>query len=166
MQPQYVQEVDVLIAVVKWLLSEGWLIEHLSIPRGQGIDSVAAMKKVRAELAGLNVKEGSVRYVSKGEDIRATKGGILWKIECKGLGNEVSTRTVRNNFDRASASTVSYYDKPKGLQLGLALPEEYLKHVEGRLPKALRIALNLWVFLYVKSENIVYASAPDDTLSD
>jgi hypothetical protein len=166
MQPQYVQEVDVLIAVVKWLLSEGWLIEHLSIPRGQGIDSIADVKKVRAELAGLNVEDGSVRYASKGEDIRATKGGTLWKIECKGLGTEVRTPTVRNNFDRALASTVSYYDKPKGLRLGLALPEEYLKHVEGRLPRALRTALNLWVFLYVKSENMVYTFAPDDTLSD
>ena len=92
--------------------------------------------------------------------------GTLWKIECKGLGAEVRTPTVRNNFDRALASMVSYYDKPKGLRLGLALPEEYLKHLEVRLPRALGTALNLWVFLYVKSENTVYASAPDDTLSD
>ena len=72
--------------------------------------------------------------------------------------------TVRNQFDRALASVVSYYDRAQGLQLGLALPEEYLKHIQDRLPQALRATLNLWILLYVSADNEVYAYAPHEEL--
>jgi hypothetical protein len=164
MESQYVPEVDVLVAVVRYLHSEGWNIESLSIARGQGIDSVGNMNKVKAELAKLGIEEKNVRFVSEREDIRAKKGSSLWRIECKGLAESMKPPTVRNQFDRALASVVSYYDQTQGLQLGLALPEEYFKHIKARLPQALRTALSLWVLLYVSADNEVVAFAPDEGL--
>jgi hypothetical protein len=164
MQPQYVHEADVLIAAVRWLHSEGWIVESLSIAYGQGIYSVSSKNRVKAELAKLGIQEKSVRFVSRGEDIRARKGSTLWRIECKGLAESMKSPTVRNQFDRVLASVVSYYDQAQGLQLGLALPEEYVKHIQGRLPRALRIALNLWVLLYVSADEEVYCFAPYESL--
>ena len=164
MEPQYVPEVDVLIAVVRWLHSEGWTIESLSIARGVGIDYVSSKNKLKAELIKLGIEERNVRFVSKGEDIRARKEDSLWRIECKSLGEGLKSPTVRNQFDRALASVVSYYDQAQGLQLGLALPEEYLKHIRDRVPQALRAALNLWILLYVSADEEVYAFAPHEKL--
>ena len=164
MQPQYIPEVNVIIAVVRWLHSEGWTIQSLSIPRGQGIDSVSSKNKVKAELAALGIEEKSVRFVPKGEDIRARKGSTLWRIECKSLGTDLRPSTLRNQFDRGLASTASYYDQSQGLQLGLALPEEYFKHIKDRLPQALRIAINLWVFIYVIADELIATLAPHEEL--
>lgn len=164
MESQYVPEVNVLIAVVRYLHLEGWTIESLSVAHGVGIDSVNSKNKVKDELAKLGIEWNSVRLVSTGEDIRAKKGSILWRIECKGLAESMKPSTTRNQFDRALASVVSYYDQTHGLQLGLALPEEYFKHIKVRLPQALRIALSLWVLLYVSADNEVVAFAPDEGL--
>jgi hypothetical protein len=164
MESQYVPEVDVLIAVVRYLHSEGWTIENLSVAHGAGIDSVSSKNRVKVELAKLGIERNIVRFVSKGEDIRARKGGILWRIECKGLAESMKPPTVRNQFDRALASVVSYYDQTHGLQLGLAVPEEYFKHIKVRLPQALRIVLSLWVLLYVSADREVYVFAPHKEL--
>lgn len=164
MRAQYIPEIEILVAAVKWLHSSGWTIEHVSIPHGQGIDSISSKAKLQTELALLGIQDGTVRFVSKGEDVRAKKGNILWRIECKGLGTDLPSSTVRNNFDRALASTVSYYDRSEGLRLGIALPEEYFKFVKNRLPRALRIALNMWVFLYVRSDNEIYEFTPNQEL--
>ena len=164
MEPQYVPELNVLMAVVQWLHSEGWTIERLSIAHGAGIDSVNAKNRVEAELTRLGIERNSVRLVSIGEDIRAKKGDTLWRIECKGLAEGMKPPTVRNQFDRALAGVVSYYDQTQGLQLGLALPEEYFKHIKARLPQALKTALNLWVLLYVSADEEVCAFAPHEEL--
>jgi hypothetical protein len=164
MKPQYVPEVDVLIAVVRYLHSESWTIESLSVAHGAGIDSVSSKNRVKVGLAKLGIEWNSVRLVSMGEDIRAKKGSILWRIECKGLAESMKPSTTRNQFDRALASVVSYYDRTHGLRLGLALPEEYFKHIKVRLPQALRTALSLWVLLYVSADNEVVAFAPDEGL--
>jgi len=74
----------------------------------------------------------------------------------------VARATLKNNFDRAVASAVSYYDR-KGIRVGLALPEEYRKHVARKLPRALREALNMWLFLYVVDEEI-YVWGPDEDI--
>ena len=164
MESQYVPEVAVIIAVIKWLHFEGWTVESLSIPSGQKIDSIASKNQVKAQLALLGIEARNVRFASRGEDIRASKDNILWKIECKGLGGEERPQTVRNQFDRALASAVSYYNQNQGLRVGIALPEEYTKHIEGRLPKALRTALNLWVFLYISADDVLLAFAPDEKI--
>jgi hypothetical protein len=162
--PQYVPEVDVLIAVVRWLRSEDWTIESLSIARGKGINSADSKNRVKAELVKLGIEVRNVRFASTGEDIRAEKGGSLWRVECKGLADSMKPPTIRNQFDRALASVVSYYDHAQRLQLGLALPEEYSKHIRDRLPETLRTALNLWVFLYVSADAEIYAFAPHEEL--
>jgi hypothetical protein len=91
---------------------------------------------------------------SQGPDIEAVCGDEVWKIECKGLGN-VTPQTLKNNFDRAIASAVSYYRKKEGLRIGLALPEAYIAHMRERLPQALREAINLWIFLYITDDEVV-----------
>ena len=164
MEPQYVPEVNVLIAVVRWLHSEGWTIESLSIAYGEGIDSVSSKNRAKAGLAKLGIEGKNVRFVSKGEDIRAKEGSSLWRIECKGLAESMKPPTIRNQFYRALASVVSYYDQAQVLQLGLALPEEYFKHIKDRLPQALRTVLNPWVLLYVSADEEVYAFAPHEEL--
>jgi hypothetical protein len=160
MEPQYVPEVDVLIAVVRWLHSEGWAIEVLSVARGQGIDSTRSKNKVEAELAKLGIEKKNIRFVSKGEDISARKGSSLWRIECKGLAESLKPSTVRNQFDRALASVVSYYNQKQGLQLGLAMPEECRKLIKDRIPQVLRATLNLWILLYVSADEEIYPFAP------
>ena len=165
LQAQYVPEINVLIAVAKWLYSDGWALESLSVPRGQGIDSVAAKNKLIAELTALGIQKTGIRFVSRGEDIRARQGSSLWRIECKGLGTNLPSSTVRNNFDRALASTVSYYTQEDGLRLGLALPEEYIKLISDRVPQALRMAINLWILLYVSADDLVVEFAPDEKIT-
>jgi len=162
LEAQYVPEIDVLIAVAKWLHSNDWTIESLSIPSGQGIGSASSSSKLRAELAAVGIEDKNIRFVSKGEDIRARQGSNLWKIECKGLSSGTS-QTDRNNLDRAIASAVSYYTQRERLRLGLALPEWYKNFFPDRLPQALREAIELWVFLYCGKDE-VYEFAPDEKI--
>ena len=61
MKVQYVPEIDVIIAVAKWLHSNGWTIESLSLPRGQGIDSAGNKNKLTAALATLSIEEKNIR---------------------------------------------------------------------------------------------------------
>ena len=86
-------------------------------------------------------------FKSTGPDIVASSGAELWRFECKGMG-EGTPQTQKNNFDRAVASVVSYYES-SDLRLGLALASGYLLEYRfgNRLPVALRKALNLWVFV-------------------
>ena len=163
MKAQYVPEIDIIIAVVKWLHLDGWIIGSLSLPRGQGIDSVGNKSKLADELIALGIEQKKVRLLSKGEDIRARQGSCLWRIECKGLGTDLPPSTVRNNFDRTVASTVSYYTQNDGLRLGLAVPDDYLKFLRNRVPRALRVAINLWIFLCSSSDD-VYVFAPDEEI--
>jgi len=163
LQAQYVPEIDVIIAIAKWLYANGWTMESFSIPSGQKIDSVNSKTKLRTELAKLGIEDKSIRFLPKGEDIRARERNNLWRIECKSLGTGKRS-TDRNNFDRAVASCVSYYTQREGLRLGLALPEEYRDLIRDRLPQALREAINLWVFIYVSSDDFVAVFAPDEEI--
>jgi len=152
---QSIPETDVLIGTIKWLQANGWQIEKISPPHGQGIrssdESINIMGQQGISLAG-------VRIESHGEDIQARLGEIVWKIECKGLGVGKKT-TDKNNFDRAVASTLSYLTV-EGLRLGLALPEYYRYFLRKKLPQALRTKTNLWVFLYVDI-NELYLFPPE-----
>ena len=138
-----------LVATAIWLRREGWDIAALSVSPGGGITTLEKRRilRQRLESAGATISR-STRFYSNGPDIVANREGRLWKIECKGLGEGV-TSTRRNHFDRALASVVSYLDSP-AVELGLALPMEYLfDHRWGnRMPKYLREACRLWVLLY------------------
>ena len=107
----------------------------------------------------LGIEPKKVKLLSQGEDIRAKRGSYLWRIECKGLGIDLPTSTVRNNFDMAVATTVSYYTQNDGLRLGIAVPDGYLKFLRDRVPLAFRVAVNLWIFLCA-SNNDVFVFAP------
>jgi hypothetical protein len=164
MDNQLVSEIDVLIGITKWLISKGWQVEVLSIPHGQGINSAADRNKLETELTKVGMDVCNIKFIASGEDIRAKQGNNIWKIECKGLTSG-KNQTVKNNFDRAVASVVSYYTKSEDLQLGLALPdaEEYKRFIRARLPKALREAIKLWVFLYCTKDE-VYEFAPNEEI--
>jgi len=164
LEAQIVPEVNVLIAVAKWLHLKGWQIERVSMPHGRGIDSVINRKKLEAELSSAGIPINNIKFMQAGEDIRARQGNNLWKIECKCLGSGKRT-TNKNHFDRAVASVVSYYTQKEGLRLGLALPdsEEYEKFLRDKLPQALREAIELWIFLYA-SKDEVYEFAPNEAI--
>ncbi|MBA7622123.1 hypothetical protein ES703_29494 [subsurface metagenome] len=162
MQAQFVPEIDVIISVAKWLHSEGWQLERVSVPRGRGIDRIGNKDKLEAEFTAVGISMDDIEFRREGEDIRARQGSNLWKIECKGLSSGKPT-TDKNNFDRAIASAASYYTQINGLRLGLALPEWYKKYFRNKLPQALRVAISLWVFLYASSDEI-YVFAPDEEI--
>ncbi len=155
MQANYIpdiSEVDVLIGVTKWLHKECWEIKNISLARGQGISQ--NKEKVKTKLANIGISVTNIKFTTRGEDIRAEQGNNIWKIECKGLSSGKS-ETIKNNFDRAVASTVSYYDQRGNLRIGLALPEGYNKFLREKLPKALRIAINLWVFFWADYDDVL-----------
>ena len=164
MTTQYVQEIDVNIAVAKWLHSNGWQLERISMPHGRGIDSIRNKAKLEAEFTAVGISISNIEFRPTGEDIRARKDGILWRIECKSLGADLPSSTVRSQFDRALSSTVSNYNQRGRLRLGLALPEEYNKLVRGRVPQALREAINLWILLYVSADDEVVVFAPEEEI--
>lgn len=155
MEAQYVTEPDVLIAVAKWLNSNGWQLEKVSTRNKD---------KVKTEFTRLGIPLDNIEFRREGEDIRARQGSELWRIECKGLSSG-TPETVKTNFDRAVASCVSYFTTREGLRLGLALPdsEEYKKFLRDKLPQALREAIELWIFLYA-SKDEVYEFAPNEAI--
>lgn len=144
-----VSEFDVLIATALWLHENGWTMDSVSLAKGQGLPPIeeqkASVKQVFAD-ARVPYDEGTL-FKNRGPDIVARSGTTVWKFECKGIG-QGTAQTHRNNFDRAVASVVSYYDTPQ-TRLGLALANDYLwEHTfGGRLPMHLREAIGLWVFL-------------------
>ena len=165
-------ELDVLIATATWLHHQRWTIDRISIATGQGLPPVGAQ---RAELEKAFERVGipfqpDTLYAPTGPDIVASSGSDVWKVECKGMGGG-KPATQRNSFDRAVSSVVSYYDG-QATRLGLALASNYLFGFGfgQRLPKAMRRALVLWVFLVedgevtplAPGEELPYPGALDD----
>lgn len=164
MTPQYVPEIEVLIKVARLLNSEGWQIEKVCLPQGDGIDYSANKKRLQEEFSICGIATGTIRFGRTGEDIKAKQKDGVWRIECKGTSLSTTYQTNRNNFDRAVASVVSYYDGTERLRLGLAIPEELGKLLHARLPQALREAIDLWVFIYSKADNEVFLFAPEEEI--
>jgi hypothetical protein len=158
-----IPEIDILIETSIWLFSNGWTLDTVSLARGQGIDGKEHKKKLYIRL--LESKVEFPNHNSNGPDIIAKKDGLIWKIECKGLGEGVS-QTLRNNFDRALSSTVSYYDQRNNLQIGLAMPRDstYLGLIRSRIPQALREAINLWVILWNVEKKVIEAYSPNQNI--
>jgi len=148
MRQEPVPEIHILIETCHWLCSKGWQLDTVSFPKGKGLDYSEQQKMFFRRMITSKI-ELPKNYESNGPDIIARKDDIIWKVECKGLGIGVKS-TLRNNFDRALSSTVSYYDKTQGVRLGLAMPQEsiYLNLVQNKIPQALRLKLDLWIFLW------------------
>lgn len=156
-------ELEVLIATLVWLVRNGWTIEAISVAAGYGLPSVDRQKnEIKKALVAKNVSIDQVIFKAKGPDIVACSQEGVWKIECKGLGKG-KAQTHRNNFDRAVASVISYFDDPS-TRLGLAVANDYLwaYNLSERLPQTLRAVTNLWVFL-LENETI-YPYEPTEEL--
>lgn len=156
-------ELEVLIATLVWLVRNGWTVEAISVAGGHGLLSIEDQKEeVRKTLIRETASLDRLVFKAKGPDIIARSREGVWKIECKGLG-QGKAQTHRNNFDRAVASVMSYFDD-SSTRLGLALANDYLwaYNFQHRLPLALREATNLWIFLLEK--HTLYPYTPNDEL--
>ena len=122
-----VSEPEVLIATTSFLIERGVTPYQFSVAAGKGIDTAGATSRLRAAFASVGQ---SPSFTGNGADILGFSDSEWWIVECKGSGTG-KPPTQRNNFDRALASVVSYFeDEPQGIPqknlkvcLGLALPE-------------------------------------------
>ena len=156
-------ELEVLVATLVWLVRNGWTAEAISIATGHGLPSIEHQKEeVKKTLIRENASLEQLVFKAKGPDIIARSQEGVWKIECKGLG-QGKAQTHRNNFDRAVASVMSYFDNPQ-TRLGLALANDYLwvYNFSERLPLTLRQATNLWVLLL--ENGTIYPYKPTEEL--
>jgi hypothetical protein len=170
-----IPENDVLLATVAFLRERGVTCYGISVARGKGIDKKASETSAWAAL-GDDITH-IYPFSSEGADVIGISATEWWKVECKGSGTGKS-QTQRNNFDRALASAVSYYEeKPSNLPkeyarygnaqsyLGLALPASraYLNELKRRVRLPLRKALNLWVLLYEPNSKKIRAISPEES---
>jgi len=161
--PILTTELAVLVSMIIWLLRDEWEIEEISIARGHGLATVECQKtEIEKAFIAENAPFEKTIFKPKGPDIIARSERGIWKIECKGLGKG-KPQTHRNNFDRAVASVMSYFDAPQ-TRLGLAIANDYLwvYNFSERLPKTLREATNLWVFLL--ENKTIYPYKPTEEL--
>ncbi|MBA7472700.1 hypothetical protein ES707_08032 [subsurface metagenome] len=172
---QIIQEIDVLVATTLFLVERGIKPYRFSIAKGKGIDTESAKERLYKTFCST---PGFVpNFVNDGPDIIGISETEWWQVECKGSGKGVQS-TQRNNFDRALASVVSYYeDETMGLSkqyeqyskaqpyLGLALPASpvYLKELKRRVRQPLRKRLNLWVLLYEPESKSIRTVSPENS---
>ena len=171
MTSQTVAEIDVLIAVARWLwIDKRVLPIKFSIARGQGIDAQQSRRNLETAMAALEIPEKLKKYRSYtgiGPDLEGLSKDEYWKIECKGFGTGKNS-THRNHFDRALASVVSYYQdrvdewpdhKPI---IGLALPNApiFRSLLKSKVRRPLRSQLNLWVLLFNPDESSITPIEP------
>ena len=152
-----IEENDVLYATIRFLIKERKTMPYpISPATGRGIDPEPTKAKIRKLYESIG-KEPP--FVSSGPDIVAVSDKEWWCVECKGAGTGKSA-TQRNNFDRALASVVSYYENSPQVPpqfedwaigstvfLGLALPAttDYVSQLVKRVRPPLRQRLNQWV---------------------
>ena len=167
-----VPEIDVLIGVVRWLWAQRTLPVQFSIATGQGINAQQNRQELERALEALDIPDNLRKYKyfsGTGPDVEAFSATVYWRIECKGAGAGKSS-TQRNNFDRALASVVSYYEDTlpdwpdHELRLGLALPNTsiFLGLLKSRVRQPLRKQLNLSVLLYQIDDEGVISIRPDE----
>ena len=173
---QITQEGKVLAATTLFLLERGVKPYKFSFPTGQGIDTWSIQKEIHSILNSVGIQR--IHVSKQGADIIGVSETEWWLVECKGSGTG-KEQTQRNNFDRALASVVSYYEEEtKGLPkeyeqynnakpyLGLALPASptYLKQLEKRVRQSLRKRLNLWILLYEPESKSIRSVSPEGNL--
>ena len=181
--PPLVSETYVLHAIALWFVNHATIDKMvISVPHGQQLANVKQREQLKEALAGAGIDKEKLSFESKGPDIEVWEEERIWRVECKGLtGGHPST--LANNFDRALASVVSYYDEPQAdaapdteppnlkdlieslqspdrpVRLALALPEDkrYQHLIRTNLKPALRRKLDLWLFMVdPKTRNVQY----------
>ncbi len=167
-----IPEPDVLLATTSYLIERGVLPYQFSVAAGRGIDTAGATARLQSAFSSIG---HSPIFSGDGADILAISSTEWWVIECKGSGTG-QPQTLRNNFDRALASVVSYFEEqPQGLaaefasvavHLGLAIPAipAYLKELRRRVRSPLRKRLNLWILLYEPESKTIRAVPPQDAI--
>lgn len=166
---EIIPEGEVLLGTLRYLLKRQAIPFQVSVPTGQEIDTNQIKKKVAEIFANVDFNPD---FVGSGPDVVAVSESEYWIVECKGTGKGQSS-TQRNNFDRALASTVSYYEdnppnppgwaKNASIFLGLALPntKQYLNELKRRVRSPLRKRLNLWVLLFDTESKQIKEIPPD-----
>ncbi len=154
-----VEESTVLKKTTDFLINRGVIPYRFSVARGRGINSSEVLSSISQKFASAGINPV---FSASGADIEGISEKEWWRIECKGSGSGTS-QTQRNNFDRALASVVTYFELPPytllsnseevknaKLFLGLALPASphYLRELKQRVRPSLRMHLNLWILLY------------------
>ena len=167
MSDPIIPEVNVLRATISYLAGRGVFPVQMSPPTGQGIDT----SNFKKEMTELFSKFGAQpNFVGNGPDLIGASETEYWLVECKGSGTGKPS-TQRNNFDRALASVVSYYEDTSPdtntnaiFFLGLALPKtpSYLKELKRRVRIPLRCKLNLWILLYDRATNSISSISPEN----
>lgn len=173
---QVIPEIDVLVATTVFLKERGVKPYRISVPKGKGMDKTSYQERIWKILTS-NSAPDVHPFSPEGPDIIGISETEWWQVECKGFGSG-KPQTQRNNFDRALASVVSYYEKEtKGLPrayesysnaqsyLCLALPASpaYLKELKKRVRQPLRKILNLWILLYEPKSKSIRAVSPEDS---
>ena len=184
-QMDQIPEIDVLIATARWLKDREAFPIKFSVASGRGIKKYADTARLRKELSAAG--QENFLTAATGPDVIAFSETEFWQVECKGAGKGVKT-TQRSNFDRALASTVSYFTadpadeknlsdglrnalrvitkgEPKlQFRLGLALPETpaYLSELRRRVGKPLRKQLDLWILLLNLQDRSIRAVPPEE----
>lgn len=154
-----VEESTVLKTTTDYLINRGVLPYRFSVVRGKGINSSEVLTSISQKFTAVGLNP---EFSAFGADIEGISEKEWWRIECKGTGAGTS-QTQRNNFDRALASVVTYFELPPYMSisnikdakdaklfLGLALPASphYLRELKRRVRSSLRMHLNLWILLY------------------
>ncbi len=99
-------EIEILRATTVFLINRGVTPYQFSLAHGQGSDSAAFQKLLTDALKQVGIQS---KFYTTGPDICGISAKEFWQIECKSSGSGKS-QTQRNNFDRALASVVSYFD--------------------------------------------------------
>ena len=164
-----VPEGEVLRGTLRYLFRRKVLPVQVSVPTGQGIDANQIKNEVKTIYGNIGF---DLYFASSGPDVIAVSAKEYWIVECKGIGKG-QTQTHRNNFDRALASTVSYYEdspvdapdcaKDSTIFLGLALPssKHYIRELKRRVRMPLRKRLNLWVLMYNPASKEIKDVSPE-----
>ena len=101
-----ITEGEVLLGTLRFLLGRQAIPFQVSVPTGQNIDTNQIKNEVKNIFANIDFNPD---FVGIGPDVIAVSENEYWIIECKGTGKGKPS-TQRNNFDRALASTVSYFE--------------------------------------------------------
>jgi len=96
-----------LVATTIFLLQRGLVPYQFSVAAGQGLKRTDMTSHLRQVFASIG---HSPNFTGKGADILAISKNEWWAVECKGSGAG-KAQTQRNNFDRAFASVVFYYEE-------------------------------------------------------
>lgn len=167
-----ISENDVVIASALWLAARGALPRAACMVVPVEGNRYADERRLRDALAAAGIDCSSLRFGSDGPDVIAASGQEYWQVECKGAGSGQAS-TMRNNFDRALASAVSFFGTASELGsqcggrvplLGLALPttREYMAQLRKRVRRSLRQQLGLWILLYEPETRSILPVPPDE----